>query len=186
VTSLQIWGGFGWMDGRTDGVGCLTRTKRSASSWVAEAQEGSWPGHADPTMSHHMASTVTHHAGPTTSHHAAPTTSHHAAPTPSHHAGPTTSHHTAPSTSHRGGPTTSHHAAPSTSYLPQPQVALRGSLPAVSTSCLGLCNLRLKGSVFSAEQVGGFCLQMTGPLTFVPCFHSPPTFKHVTHCWLFY
>lgn len=147
VGSLQLWGGFGW----TDGLGYLTHAKRSASSRAPEAQEGSQPGHADPTMSHHMASTVTHHAAVAASHRAAASMSHCGAPTTPYRATATASHCTAPTTYHRASPTMSHPTAPTMAswvvtpcFLPHLLVAFFGSLPAASTRNPGLRNLRLK------------------------------------------
>lgn len=121
--------------------------------------------HRIPPCSSHTSHPATAAASPR----AAPTTSHRAAPTVSRHAAPTASHHVPPHGSHR-------HLFPT----------VCGSLPAASTRKPGLCNLRLKDGVSSAERVSGLCLQVANPLTFLPWFHSPPTFKHVTHCLLFY
>lgn len=116
----------GWTDGWMDGLGCLTQAERPASSSVPEAQERFWPGHADPTMSQHMASTVAHHASPTTSHHETATASHCAAPTMSHCSAPTPPavqqplHPTIwvpPYGSHHIPPSISHHVPPSSSLL---------------------------------------------------------------------
>lgn len=154
--------GFGWMD-RWTGVPFV---QDPASSGVLEVQIPPCP------------TTVIHHACPSTSYTASSTASQHTAPSMSMSQLPP-----CPTTYLPPGPPdapTVVCAFPLLSLLPSG--CFFYSLPAARTP--GLCNLRLKDSISNA--VSGFCLQKTTPLTFLPFFYSPPTFKYVTHCLLFY